>query len=62
MFWIRHQTLGTPIAYAVFGLMTLALIMWALRPNIKRLLEGREHLVGWRARAAKKRQNVQPNG
>ena len=27
-------------------------LIWALRPNIKRLLEGNERLVGWRARRA----------
>ncbi len=39
-----------PWPYAVYGLLSLALIMWALRPNIRRLLNGTERVVGWRAK------------
>jgi glycerol-3-phosphate acyltransferase PlsY len=38
-----------PWAYAAFGVCTLGLLVWALRPNIRRLLKGEERLVGWRA-------------
>jgi glycerol-3-phosphate acyltransferase PlsY len=34
-----------PWAYVVHGLATSAVTLWALRPNIKRLLEGNEHRV-----------------
>ncbi|MCI0395028.1 MAG: glycerol-3-phosphate acyltransferase [Chloroflexi bacterium] len=39
------------LAYLVGGLISAAVVTWALRPNIKRLLEGKERLVGPRARA-----------
>ena len=39
-----------PEAYVYYGLSCLALQLWALRPNIKRLLNGTERLVGWRAK------------
>jgi hypothetical protein len=37
----------------------LALLAWSLRPNIKRLIEGKERLIGWRARRKQKRQEQQ---
>lgn len=37
-------------AYFVGGLITLVFVSWALRPNIKRLLDGTERIVGPRAR------------
>ena len=40
----------SPTAYVYYGLACLALQLWALRPNIKRLLNGTERLVGWRAK------------
>ncbi len=43
----------SPWPYAVYGLLSLALIMWALRPNIRRLLNGTERVVGWRAKRKK---------
>ncbi|HEY57681.1 MAG TPA: glycerol-3-phosphate acyltransferase [Anaerolineae bacterium] len=45
----------SPWPYAVYGLLSLALIMWALRPNIRRLLNGTERLVGWRAKRRQQR-------
>lgn len=39
-----------PWEYALLGVFAEILIVWALRPNIKRLLAGEERLVGWRAR------------
>jgi hypothetical protein len=35
-------------------------VVWALRPNIKRLREGTERLVGLRARAARRRNSGGP--
>jgi hypothetical protein len=34
----------------IFGIIAEFLLMWALRPNIKRLLNGTERLHGWRAK------------
>jgi glycerol-3-phosphate acyltransferase PlsY len=39
-----------PWAYFVFGVLAEGLLLWALRPNIRRLLKGEERVVGWRAR------------
>jgi len=39
-----------PAPYVYYGLSCFALQLWALRPNIKRLLNGTERLVGWRAK------------
>jgi glycerol-3-phosphate acyltransferase PlsY len=35
--------------YVVFGLVTLGLMTWSLRPNIDRLIHGTERVVGLRA-------------
>ena len=37
------------IAYTVGGLATFGLVIWALRPNIKRIIAGTERVVGPRA-------------
>lgn len=38
-----------PWVYVVYGLLGEGLILWALRPNIRRLLNGTERVVGLRA-------------
>ena len=38
------------IAYVVGGVVTGMIVLWALRPNIKRLFEGNERVVGPRAK------------
>lgn len=53
--FLRASQIGTPWEYAVFGLLAELLIVWALRPNIKRLIDGNERLVGIRAK--KKRES-----
>jgi len=50
-----------PWTYVWYGVLVEALILWALRPNIKRLMNGTERLVGWRAKRRRQRQN-QVNG
>ena len=42
--------------YILGGLITLAIVLWALRPNIGRMLRGEERLVGPRARRKQQRQ------
>ncbi|HSQ26533.1 MAG TPA: glycerol-3-phosphate acyltransferase [Anaerolineales bacterium] len=44
---------ASPWEYVLYGLISFALLAWALRPNIKRLLNGTERLIGWRARQKK---------
>ena len=34
--------------YILYGVATLLILLWALRPNIKALMEGRERFHGWR--------------
>ena len=41
---------ASPWVYVLYGLLAEVILVWALRPNIKRLWEGNERLVGWRAR------------
>ncbi len=40
----------SPWQYAIYGLISEVLLIWALRPNIRRLLSGNERLVGLRAK------------
>ncbi|MCA9982730.1 MAG: glycerol-3-phosphate acyltransferase [Anaerolineales bacterium] len=43
------RVIDSPI-YILGGLITLGIVLWALRPNIGRMLRGEERLVGPRAR------------
>ncbi|MFL7813379.1 MAG: glycerol-3-phosphate acyltransferase [Anaerolineales bacterium] len=63
IFLVRFLAQGEPWQYIFSGLLSELLILWALRPNIKRLLEGTERLVGFRAkRQAKRSQNKKGSG
>ena len=46
---IRFLKADQPWEYIFSGLLSEILIIWALLPNIKRLLDGTERLVGFRA-------------
>ncbi len=46
---------ATP-AYMIAGLVTSAIVAWALRPNFKRLLAGNERVVGPRAKRLRRNQ------
>lgn len=50
IFVVRAYLGLSPWEYVVYGAVALALLAWALRPNIKRLLEGNERIHGYRAR------------
>jgi len=50
---------SSPWEYVLYGLLAEILIIWALRPNIKRLLNGTERVVGWRASRAKTRSETE---
>jgi glycerol-3-phosphate acyltransferase PlsY len=50
IFLIRFLVYDQPWQYIISGLLSEILILWALRPNIKRLLAGSERLVGFRAK------------
>ncbi len=48
--WIGQS----PWEYAMYGVISLLVVLWALRPNLKRLKEGTERVVGLRALFLKK--------
>ena len=52
------QGLG-PWEYVIYGVLAEILLVWALRPNIRRLLEGTERLHGLRPMLQKRRQTRQ---
>lgn len=63
IFLIRFLAQGEPWQYIFSGLLSEILIIWALRPNIKRLLEGTERVVGFRAkRLAQRSENKKGPG
>ena len=46
-----------PWEYILYGILAEILLVWALRPNLIRLRNGNERLVGWRARHNKLPEN-----
>jgi acyl phosphate:glycerol-3-phosphate acyltransferase len=50
LFYYLYTLNLVPWQYILFGLFAEVLLMWSLRANIKRLLTGKERVVGWRAR------------
>jgi glycerol-3-phosphate acyltransferase PlsY len=55
IFAVRAFVDNQPAQYIAFGAAALALVLYALRPNLKRLKEGTERVVGLRAYFKKKR-------
>ena len=51
------QGLG-PWQHIAYGVLALLMVLWALRPNLKRLREGTERVVGLRAYFKKKRETA----
>ena len=49
------EPFDSTLAYIIGGIIAAAIISWSLRPNIKRLLQGKERIVGPRAKRLKKR-------
>jgi len=56
IFGVRAALGLGPWEYVVYGLLAEVLLVWALRPNIKRLLNGTERLHGLRPMLQKRRQ------
>jgi len=50
IFILRASFHNSPWEYILFGIFAELILVWALRPNILRLIKGQERLVGWRAR------------
>jgi glycerol-3-phosphate acyltransferase PlsY len=44
---------ASPWWYMFYGLLAEIVLLWSLRPNIRRLLNGTERLIGYRARRKK---------
>ncbi len=57
VFAIRAALGLSPWHYLIYCAFAEILILWALRPNLKRLANGTERLVGWRAKRQKASQN-----
>jgi len=55
IFAYRAIWMGEPWEYIFFCIFAEILILWALRPNIKRLLNGTERAVGWRKKRNQQR-------
>ncbi|HMN00450.1 MAG TPA: glycerol-3-phosphate acyltransferase [Anaerolineales bacterium] len=51
LFAVRAWQGYSPWIYVLYCLIVEALLLWALRPNIRSLLDGTERGVGWRARS-----------
>ncbi len=56
IFSIRASLGLSPWTYAWYGFLVEILLLWALRPNIQRLMNGTERLVGWRAKRRKQKE------
>ena len=50
LFAVRAWQGLSPWPYAIYCLIAEVFLLWALRPNIRRLLEGAERGIGWRAK------------
>jgi glycerol-3-phosphate acyltransferase PlsY len=59
IFAVRYFTGADPTAaYMVGGLITAAIVAWALRPNIRRIIAGEERLVGPAAKRREKKESI----
>ncbi len=55
LYLIGVEPYDSTLAYIIGGIVGAAIITWSLRPNIKRLIQGKERIVGPRAKRLKKR-------
>lgn len=46
---VRAAFFGGSWVHALYGLVSIGIVLWALRPNLRRLYEGTERVVGLRA-------------
>lgn len=56
IFAVRAIFFHSPWEYVIYGVLSEILLVWALLPNIKRLMDGTERLHGWRAKHQPKEQ------
>jgi len=50
LFVIRTLMGASPWQYIFYGVFAEIIVLWALRPNVRRLLNGTERKIGWRTR------------
>jgi glycerol-3-phosphate acyltransferase PlsY len=48
IFAVRYWLGLSPLPDVFYGIIAFAMLAWALRPNIRALIEGRERFHGWR--------------
>ncbi len=48
IFAVRYSLGLAPLSYVLYGVAALIILAWALRPNIRALIQGRERFPGWR--------------
>ncbi len=53
IFLYRFLIGESPWQYVLYGVVSEIILLWALKPNIQRLFNGTERLIGWRARRKK---------
>jgi glycerol-3-phosphate acyltransferase PlsY len=56
IFLIRAINGSGPWAYFCFGIVVEVILLLGLKPNIQRLLQGNERLIGWRARLRREKE------
>ncbi len=54
IFGIRYALGLSPFQDVLYGIIAFIMLVWALRPNIRALIEGRERFHGWRPWRKKK--------
>jgi glycerol-3-phosphate acyltransferase PlsY len=55
IFAVRAYLGLSPWQYVLYGVIAEFILIWALRPNIRRLIKGEERLVGFRAMRKKRK-------
>lgn len=60
IFAYRAYIGASPWEFILYGIVTEAILVIALLPNIRRLINGTERIVGWRAKRIKNKTSSQP--
>ncbi len=60
IFAVRYSMGLSPLPYVFYGVIAFIMLVWALRPNIRALIEGRERFHGWRPWRKKDQQAHKP--
>ncbi len=56
IFAVRYSLGLSPLPDVLYGVIAFLLLVWALRPNIRALVQGRERFHGWRPWRKKKQE------